>query len=88
MSSAIRTLEDRYGAMLFNRIGRRIELTGDGRIFSMKRGQHWRERNRQSVCYLSLAAANVVFLPSMPANHCKLLATALPGAVSRGIPDD
>ncbi|MCL7997267.1 LysR substrate-binding domain-containing protein [Brucella sp. 21LCYQ03] len=33
VSSAIRTLEDRYGAMLFNRIGRRIELTGDGRIF-------------------------------------------------------
>jgi len=33
VSSAIRTLEDRYGALLFNRIGRRIELTGDGRIF-------------------------------------------------------
>ena len=33
VSSAIRTLEDRYGAMLFNRVGRRIELTGDGRIF-------------------------------------------------------
>lgn len=33
VSSAIRTLEDRYGAMLFNRIGRRIELTGDGRMF-------------------------------------------------------
>jgi DNA-binding transcriptional LysR family regulator len=33
VSSAIRTLEERYGAMLFNRIGRRIELTGDGRIF-------------------------------------------------------
>jgi len=33
VSSAIRTLEERYGAMLFSRIGRRIELTGDGRIF-------------------------------------------------------
>ncbi|WP_273726100.1 LysR family transcriptional regulator [Brucella gallinifaecis] len=33
VSSAIRTLEERYGAMLFNRIGRRIELTGDGRMF-------------------------------------------------------
>lgn len=33
VSSAIRTLEERYGALLFNRIGRRIELTGDGRIF-------------------------------------------------------
>lgn len=33
VSSAIRTLEDRYGAALFNRIGRRIELTGDGRLF-------------------------------------------------------
>ncbi|MEN5296802.1 LysR substrate-binding domain-containing protein [Brucella sp. TWI559] len=33
VSSAIRILEDRYGAMLFNRIGRRIELTGDGRMF-------------------------------------------------------
>jgi DNA-binding transcriptional LysR family regulator len=33
VSSASRTLEERYGAMLFNRIGRRIELTGDGRIF-------------------------------------------------------
>jgi len=33
VSSAIRTLEERYGAMLFNRIGRRIELTGDGCIF-------------------------------------------------------
>ncbi|MFD1198223.1 LysR substrate-binding domain-containing protein [Brucella gallinifaecis] len=33
VSSAIRTLEDRYGALLFNRIGRRIELTGDGHLF-------------------------------------------------------
>lgn len=33
VSSAIRTLEERYGATLFNRIGRRIELTGDGRMF-------------------------------------------------------
>lgn len=33
VSSAIRALEERYGAMLFNRIGRRIELTGDGRMF-------------------------------------------------------
>ncbi|MGU3574150.1 LysR family transcriptional regulator [Brucellaceae bacterium C25G] len=33
VSSAIRTLEDRYSATLFNRIGRRIELTDDGRIF-------------------------------------------------------
>lgn len=33
VSSAIRTLEDRYGAILFNRIGRRIELTGDGKLF-------------------------------------------------------
>lgn len=33
VSSAIRTLEERYGATLFNRIGRRIELTGDGRLF-------------------------------------------------------
>ncbi|KXF79008.1 LysR family transcriptional regulator [Paramesorhizobium deserti] len=33
VSSAIRALEDRYGAMLFNRIGRRIEITDAGRIF-------------------------------------------------------
>ncbi|PWL19420.1 LysR family transcriptional regulator [Falsochrobactrum shanghaiense] len=33
VSSAIRNLEERYGAMLFNRIGRRIELTGEGRLF-------------------------------------------------------
>ena len=33
VSSAIRNLEERYGATLFNRIGRRIELTGDGRMF-------------------------------------------------------
>lgn len=33
VSSAIRTLENRYSATLFNRIGRRIELTDDGRIF-------------------------------------------------------
>lgn len=33
VSSAIRTLEQRYGATLFDRIGRRIELTDDGRIF-------------------------------------------------------
>jgi DNA-binding transcriptional LysR family regulator len=33
VSSAIRALEERYGAMLFNRIGRRIEMTDAGRIF-------------------------------------------------------
>ncbi len=33
VSSAIRNLEERYGATLFNRIGRRIELTADGRLF-------------------------------------------------------
>ncbi len=33
VSSAIRALEERYGAALFNRIGRRIELTGEGRMF-------------------------------------------------------
>lgn len=33
VSSAIRILEDRYSVCLFNRIGRRIELTDDGRIF-------------------------------------------------------
>jgi len=33
VSSAIRALEDRYGTMLFNRIGRRIEVTDAGRIF-------------------------------------------------------
>lgn len=33
VSSAIRALEDRYGTMLFNRIGRRIEMTDAGRIF-------------------------------------------------------
>ncbi len=33
VSSAIRALEERHGATLFNRIGRRIELTGDGRMF-------------------------------------------------------
>lgn len=32
-SSAIRVLEDRYGAALFHRVGRRIELTEAGRIF-------------------------------------------------------
>ncbi|PRD44170.1 LysR family transcriptional regulator [Phyllobacterium phragmitis] len=33
VSSAIRALEDRYGTTLFNRIGRRIEITDAGRIF-------------------------------------------------------
>ncbi len=33
VSSAIRVLEDRYGAALFHRVGRRIELTEAGRIF-------------------------------------------------------
>ncbi len=32
-SSAIRVLEERYGAALFHRVGRRIELTEAGRIF-------------------------------------------------------
>jgi DNA-binding transcriptional LysR family regulator len=33
VSSAIRVLEERYGIALFNRIGRRIELTETGRVF-------------------------------------------------------
>lgn len=33
VSSAIRVLEDRHGAVLFHRVGRRIELTDAGRIF-------------------------------------------------------
>ncbi len=33
VSSAVRVLEDRYGAALFHRVGRRIELTEVGRIF-------------------------------------------------------
>jgi DNA-binding transcriptional LysR family regulator len=33
VSSAIKVLEDRYGAMLFNRVGRRIEMTDGGRQF-------------------------------------------------------
>jgi DNA-binding transcriptional LysR family regulator len=33
VSSAIRTLEDRYGAALFHRVGRRIEMTEGGRQF-------------------------------------------------------
>ena len=33
VSSAIRVLEDRYGAALFHRVGRRIELTQAGHIF-------------------------------------------------------
>ncbi|PYE89277.1 LysR substrate-binding domain-containing protein [Phyllobacterium leguminum] len=33
VSSAIRALEERYGTVLFNRIGRRIEMTGAARIF-------------------------------------------------------
>ena len=33
VSSAIRVLEGRYGAALFHRVGRRIELTEAGRIF-------------------------------------------------------
>jgi DNA-binding transcriptional LysR family regulator len=33
VSSAIRVLEDRHGAVLFHRIGRRIEITAAGRIF-------------------------------------------------------
>ncbi len=33
VSSAVRVLEDRYGAPLFHRVGRRIELTEAGRIF-------------------------------------------------------
>lgn len=33
VSAAIRALEARHGITLFHRVGRRIELTGDGRIF-------------------------------------------------------
>jgi DNA-binding transcriptional LysR family regulator len=33
VSSAIRVLEDRYGATLFHRVGRRIEMTDGGRQF-------------------------------------------------------
>jgi DNA-binding transcriptional LysR family regulator len=33
VSSAVRALEDRYGAPLFHRVGRRIEVTEAGRIF-------------------------------------------------------
>jgi DNA-binding transcriptional LysR family regulator len=33
VSSAVRALEDRYGALLFHRVGRRIEMTEAGRIF-------------------------------------------------------
>lgn len=33
VSAAIRALEDRYGTPLFNRVGRRIELSEAGRIF-------------------------------------------------------
>lgn len=33
VSSAVRALEDRYGALLFHRVGRRIETTESGRIF-------------------------------------------------------
>lgn len=33
VSSAIKNLEQRYGVELFHRIGRRIELTGTGRVF-------------------------------------------------------
>lgn len=33
VSSAIRALEDRYGVLLFNRVGRRIETTEAGRAF-------------------------------------------------------
>ncbi|WP_159995391.1 LysR family transcriptional regulator [Roseomonas sp. 18066] len=33
VSAAIRALEGRHGITLFHRIGRRIELTGEGRIF-------------------------------------------------------
>src|SRR6185312_9054946 len=33
VSTAIRTLEDRYGTKLFNRVGRQIELTDTGRRF-------------------------------------------------------
>src|SRR5258708_28201871 len=32
VSSAVRALEDRYGAPLFHRVGRRIEITEAGRI--------------------------------------------------------
>jgi DNA-binding transcriptional LysR family regulator len=33
VSSAVRVLEERYGAALFHRVGRRIEITEAGRIF-------------------------------------------------------
>jgi DNA-binding transcriptional LysR family regulator len=33
VSGAIRALEDRHGVMLFHRVGRKIELTQDGRTF-------------------------------------------------------
>ena len=44
VSSAIKNLEGFYGVALFNRVGRRIELTETGRLFWMKPRQHWRVR--------------------------------------------
>ena len=45
-SAAIAALETRYAVKLFNRIGRRIELTDAGRLFVWKPALCWRVRCR------------------------------------------
>lgn len=65
--SAIRTMEDRYGATLFNRIGRRIELTGDGRMFLDEARATLQAPALPSGCYRNSVAANGAFSPFMPA---------------------
>ncbi|MEI9902172.1 MAG: LysR family transcriptional regulator [Hyphomicrobium sp.] len=47
-SAAIAALEARYGVKLFNRIGRRIELTQTGRVFLGEARASWRTRQPPS----------------------------------------
>ena len=39
VSSAIRKLEDRYGVQLFDRVGRGLAITAEGRLFWRRRGR-------------------------------------------------
>lgn len=60
VSSAIRNLETSYGVELFHRVGRRIELTNEGRVFLGRLERRWRAQRRQrSSCPISAACKRV-----------------------------
>ncbi len=47
-SHAIAALETRHETKLFDRVGRRIELTEAGNMFSRRLGPYWRGPKRQN----------------------------------------